>query len=49
MRKRVIECCMELLALRGLKFTTAELANSLGISKRTLYEQFEYWSTRCFL
>ncbi|MBD8497168.1 TetR/AcrR family transcriptional regulator [Paenibacillus arenosi] len=41
MRKRVLACCMELLAVRGLKFTTAELANSLGISKRTLYEQFE--------
>jgi AcrR family transcriptional regulator len=39
-RNRMIAAAAEEMNLRGIKFTMHDLANRLGVSKRTLYEYF---------
>ena len=40
MRRRIMQGAMAELSERGVKFTMDELARRLGVSKRTLYENF---------
>lgn len=40
MRDRIVQKAMEEINLHGIKFTMASLAAKLGVSKRTLYENF---------
>ncbi|MBF8982456.1 TetR/AcrR family transcriptional regulator [Lutibacter sp. B2] len=40
MRQRIIEAAIHETAARGMKFTMNDLAKRLGVSKRTIYENF---------
>lgn len=41
MRDRIIATALRLMNFNGIKFTTADLARELGVSKRAIYEHFE--------
>lgn len=41
MRERILEATIQLLKTRGLSFTVSELTQSLGTSKRTIYQYYD--------
>lgn len=40
MRERILAATLRQMNMRGIKFTTADLARGLGVSKRAIYEHF---------
>ncbi|MFD0715359.1 TetR/AcrR family transcriptional regulator [Paenibacillus sp. GCM10027626] len=40
MRARIAKASVELIHVKGIRFTMSDLARQLGVSKRTLYEHF---------
>ncbi len=40
MRERILATALHLMNVHGVKFTTADLARELGVSKRAVYEHF---------
>jgi AcrR family transcriptional regulator len=41
MKERIYKAAIEEFKEKGIKFTMSDLARNLGVSKRTLYEQFQ--------